>query len=158
MKKDNESCIKFLLVGALVVFFFFVFIFNGIVSAHNDGVIVRATNYSSETKQYTFSCIVPLEINSTRYWTVRPDTNELEFYTFNYDNTFVYTLDKPVMYHIGCQVQNASGYTLRGDFHIDRRTGPNNVVPDVSVSHTNGLNITATCSPPNNVTHYTLYW
>ncbi len=123
-------------------------------------VLVRVTNYTESTRTYTFSCVAPAGTSEQRYWTVRPDTNEVELGLSTTAATLTYNLTQNVMYHVGCQVQNlTSGQAIRGDFHIDRRTGPNTNKPDVrAVAVINTSTVTYQCTPPANVTHYNLYW
>jgi glucose/arabinose dehydrogenase len=120
-------------------------------------VVVRVTAIDSGTKTYTFKCDIPASANAMRYWTVRPDTNDLEASFYSTDSTLKYVLNKNVLYHIGCQVQD-NGQNVRGDFHIDLRTGPNTVKPNVVATNTNGLYITLTCTPPQGVTNYNMQW
>jgi hypothetical protein len=120
-------------------------------------VVVRVSSYNLATRTYTFSCAIPPTASQQRYWTVRPDTQALEAEFHTTSPTLTYVLDKDVMYHIGCQVQNGST-TIRGDFHIDWRSGPNTAKPNVRALSTNGLQVTLQCTPPSGTTNYNLYW
>ncbi len=171
------SPVKLSILGIPIVLLIFLSIF-GLASAHGDGhethsvnsfealepqessepLLVRVINVNATTLDYTFKCTIPSTANPYRYWTVRPDTNDLEaeFYTFN--DSITYRLNKNVMYHVGCQVNNGSSQTIRGDFHIDRRIGPNTDIPDVVALETNSTHLVARCYVPNGTVHYNLYW
>ncbi|HLG24540.1 MAG TPA: PQQ-dependent sugar dehydrogenase [Candidatus Nanoarchaeia archaeon] len=120
-------------------------------------VVVRVTSYNPQTRAYTFTCTIPPTASTSRYWTIRPDTPELEA-SFNTNSLSInYTLAQNVLYHIGCQVQNGSTY-IRGDFHLDLRSGPNTNRPNIVPLSANNFDVSLHCDPPSGVTNYNLYW
>lgn len=117
-------------------------------------IVVRVQSYDPSTRTYTFSCSIPSDASASKYWTVRPDSPALEYSTQNISPTLTYQLKQNVLYHIGCQVQQ-NGENLRGDFHIDLRTGPAVDRPNIVALSINGSQSTLRCDYPG--TNYNLY-
>jgi aldose sugar dehydrogenase len=117
---------------------------------------MKAESYNPDTREYTLKCWVPdgTQPKGELYWTVRPDTPALEAEFHTTSQQLTYTFNKDVLYHIGCQAFHQNGSLLRGDFHIDRRTGPNVAYPNVRADTIDGLTGTFTCTPPTNNPDY----
>jgi hypothetical protein len=149
------------MVRYLVLFSLVLLIHASIASAHHSGeelwLNVKAADPATRT--FTITCEVPPSggTATSYYWTVRPDTPEIEYSIQKSTGELTYTMSKNVLYHIGCQANNGT-QTLRGDFHLDFRTAPNTDKPNVRALSTDGLSVTLQCTPPPGVTNYNLYW
>src|SRR3989344_134325 len=139
-----------------------VWVRNNTANKHSkEPVIVRVTNYNSTKRNYSFSCNVAVNgFTTQKHWTIRAGVPQADALFDTESNQISYILNKDVLYHIGCEINNISNFShvIRGDFHVERTLQRNFSLPEINVLDSNGLYSRLQCNLPTNITNYDLRW
>ncbi len=132
-------------------------------SSHD--AFVRVTQADPQTRTYTFNCVAEHNSNDYLYdFFVRPDNgdasenmpNEFNQNDLAASQNFTYTFQQNMYYHIGCVGVHRQDFTnqVRGDLHIDLRTGPWNIEINPQATSFSSVHLTCASNQPTNSYHW----